>query len=250
MPKRILRDCTVSHRVNALSFPAEVFFYRMIMTADDFGVLPAQPERMKATLFPLRNIRTADIARWLAECEEAGLIVSYDGPDEKRYAAIRNFDQEMKFKKHRYPSPPDPLFETETEIENIPPYIPPQEEKRAAEIALRIYMAYPKKYAMMEGQLAAKRVIENLFDKGANYDQIEDKLMKAVTGYRNAVSFWPPQEKRFILSMKTFFEAGHYADDPECWRRDTDSAAPAGSPAPDEQYTTLPDGTRVRRSVL
>ena len=113
MAERLFRSCLTSRRVNGISLQAEVCFYRMIQAADDYGTLPADAYLLKATLFPIRNIRTADIARWFAECEAAGLIASYDGADGHRYASIRNFDQRLAFKKRRYPAPPYELFADE-----------------------------------------------------------------------------------------------------------------------------------------
>ena len=107
MPTRMLRDCTDSAAVNSLSWQAEVFFYRLIMKADDFGLYYADPMLLKSYLFPRRDIRTADISRWIAECVTAGLIVSYVGADGKPYAAIRKFRQRTRAKKSSFPFPPE-----------------------------------------------------------------------------------------------------------------------------------------------
>lgn len=106
MPNRMLRDCTDSESVNRLGWQAEVLFYRLIMKADDYGRYHADPQLLKSYLFPRKEIRTADIARWVAECETSGLIACYVGADGKPYAAIRNFKQRTRAKISKFPDPP------------------------------------------------------------------------------------------------------------------------------------------------
>src|SRR5688572_4467115 len=107
MPNRMLRDWTNSDRVDSISFQAEVFFTRLIMKADDFGCFYADTRLLKANLFPLKldKIREADLARWVAECDKAGLIVLYESPDKKRYLQITDFRQRLDKAKAKFPLP-------------------------------------------------------------------------------------------------------------------------------------------------
>ncbi len=80
MPNRILREGILdSEAVNALSFPAEVFYRRLMNVVDDFGRFDGRPSVLRSRLYPLKVdlVREADIPRWIAECEKAGLIVLY-----------------------------------------------------------------------------------------------------------------------------------------------------------------------------
>ena len=269
MAERLFRSCLTSRRVNGVSLQAEVCFYRMIQAADDYGILPADDYLLKTTLFPIRNIRTADIARWFAECEQAGLIASYDGADGHRYASIRNFDQKLSFKRRKYPAPPYELFGEEAkEISSLSlssfesssssstssSYSPPSPGSdptgsSPGSIAHKLYEAYPKKYGMLEGMKAALETIDTLHSQGKTYDEIEAILLAAVTRYADEVKMWSQKKRRYIWSMRTFFAAGHWADDPECWRDDDDQSGPS-SPGTADPYVTLADGTKVRRSVL
>lgn len=95
MPNRILRDWTDSERVNALSANAEVFFVRLIMKADDRGRHNAAPQLLKSYLYPLKDVRIADISRWCAECVDAGLIANVES-NGKRYIEIQKFGQSAK----------------------------------------------------------------------------------------------------------------------------------------------------------
>lgn len=106
MPQRLLRDWTDSERVNQLSAQAEVFFVRLIMKADDYGRYYGSPQLLKSYLYPLRDVRLADITRLIAECVKAGLIVEY-GTAAKRYIAILNFGQRLRLRGDSKFPPPD-----------------------------------------------------------------------------------------------------------------------------------------------
>lgn len=104
MPNRLLRDWTNSDKVDMISFQAEVFFVRLIMNADDYGCFWGDGKRLKSNLFPLKSdsIRDADILRWLAECQKAGLIVVYES-DGKKYLQIVDFGQRLRIKRRKFP---------------------------------------------------------------------------------------------------------------------------------------------------
>src|SRR5688500_8623628 len=107
MPNRILRtEILTSESVDKLDFPAEVFYRRLMSVVDDFGLYDARPPVLKSALFPLKGatIREADIPRWLAECEKAGLIALYS-VDGKPYLELHKLG-EPRAKKSKYPLPP------------------------------------------------------------------------------------------------------------------------------------------------
>lgn len=108
MPNRLLRDWTNSDKIDIISFQAEVFFTRLIMKVDDYGCFWADSKRIKSHLFPLKSdsIRDADILRWMAECQKAGLLVVY-GSDDKRYLQIVDFGQRLRISKSKFPLPDD-----------------------------------------------------------------------------------------------------------------------------------------------
>lgn len=105
MPNRILRDWTDSEKVNGLTTQAERFFVRLIMKVDDFGRFSGNIKLIKSMLFPLLDdIRDADITRWMAECQKAGLILVYL-VNLKPYIQIENFNQRLRQKVEKYPGP-------------------------------------------------------------------------------------------------------------------------------------------------
>ena len=80
MPVRLWREGILSsERVDSLDAPAEVFYRRLMSKADDHGLFDARPSILRASLYPLRvdRVREADISRWIAACEKAGLIALY-----------------------------------------------------------------------------------------------------------------------------------------------------------------------------
>jgi hypothetical protein len=109
MPNRYVRESAIeSEHVDRLSWAAEVFFRRLINRVDDFGRYTANPELMRASLFPLRvnKVSAADIGKWLSECETADLVSTWKGNDGKHYLVMHRWEKgRAKFSK--YPDPPD-----------------------------------------------------------------------------------------------------------------------------------------------
>lgn len=106
MPNRMLRDWTQSDKIDQVSCEAERFFVRLIMKVDDYGCFYADTRLLKANLFPLKldKIREADMLRWMAECQKAGLIVLYE-VDQKKYMQIIEFRQRLDKAKAKFPLP-------------------------------------------------------------------------------------------------------------------------------------------------
>ena len=91
MPNRVLRDTTDSENVNRLSILCEVFYYRLMMKADDYGSFHANTKLLKANLFPLRdNISELEIINCLNELVECSLIFLYED-ENRKYLRISRF---------------------------------------------------------------------------------------------------------------------------------------------------------------
>lgn len=106
MPNRMLRDWTDSEKVNKLTVYAERFFVRLIMKVDDYGCFYGNTSLLKANLFPflLNDIREADLARWMDECQKAGLIVLYEVGG-KKFLQITDFGQRLDKSRSKFPLP-------------------------------------------------------------------------------------------------------------------------------------------------
>jgi hypothetical protein len=107
MPTRLIREGILdSDAVNSLSWPAEVFYRRLMSVVDDFGRFDGRIPVLKSRLYPLQleRVRDADIPRWIAECEKAGLIRVYTNAG-KPYILFNKLG-EPRAKESKYPAPP------------------------------------------------------------------------------------------------------------------------------------------------
>jgi len=129
MPNRILRPWLDSEAVNSLSDAAEVFFVRLIMSADDYGRFHGAPILLKSYLYPLKKKRVSDIPHWIAECVNAGLIVEYE-VNGKRYLQIVNFSQPEPHEASLFPSPDDAQGSREKEKGSPPHPLSKEVERR------------------------------------------------------------------------------------------------------------------------
>ena len=107
MPIRLLRDGILdSDAVCSLSFPAEVFYRRLMSAVDDFGRFDGRLSVLRGRLYALQidKVREADITRWIAECEKAGLIALYSAVG-KPYVLFHKLGS-PRAKESKYPAPP------------------------------------------------------------------------------------------------------------------------------------------------
>ena len=108
MPNRIIKEsiCT-SENIAALSMGAEILFYHLMVKVDDFGVYFGNEQIIKNTCFPLKSseIKVKQVASWLNELINAGLIFAYVAEDGKKYIQFVKWakHQQIRAKKSKYP---------------------------------------------------------------------------------------------------------------------------------------------------
>lgn len=79
MPNRIVREGFLdSEAINALGDPAECFYHRLLLAADDAGRMDGRVEMLRARLFPLSSRRASDVEKQLSECVRLGLVIPYE----------------------------------------------------------------------------------------------------------------------------------------------------------------------------
>lgn len=108
MPNRILREgILTSERVAQLSWPAEVFYRRLMSVVDDFGRYHATPMLLRAACYPLGldRVSDSDIGKWLGETRKAALVGTYQ-VEGKSYLELRDFRQQVRAAASRFPPPP------------------------------------------------------------------------------------------------------------------------------------------------
>ena len=116
MPTRLVREgILTSERVNKLTFPAEVFYRRLMSVVDDFGRFYASPTLLRASCYPLAIDAVTDkqINDWLAECIEANLIIAYS-VENKRFLELLDFRQQVRAKVSKFPSDPSKCKQMQT----------------------------------------------------------------------------------------------------------------------------------------
>lgn len=98
MPNRIIREAILSsEKMALLSWQEEVFYRRLMSIVDDYGRYEANPQLLRARCYPLQTdaVRAADISRWMAACQTAGLILCYEVSG-KCYLEVNNFQQQQR----------------------------------------------------------------------------------------------------------------------------------------------------------
>ena len=174
MPTRLIREGIISsERVDQLDAGGEVFYRRLLNKVDDHGLYDGRPSILRANLFPLRvdRVREADISRWMAACQKAGLIVLYENGG-KPYLMVLNTEWDKR-SKPKYPLPPESIPKQLLTDPNTSTVVrsrislPVVESSRFAEF----WLAYPKK--LQKPQCMAKW-------KSRNLDALADTILPHV----------------------------------------------------------------------
>lgn len=107
MPNRIIKEtiCT-SEEIASLTAEQEVFFYRLMVNCDDFGLLDARLKIIASKCYPLKSIDSKKIQTMLDVLACVGLIKLYQVAG-MPYLAISKWSehQQIRAKKPKYPLP-------------------------------------------------------------------------------------------------------------------------------------------------
>ena len=112
MPNRYIRASAIeSESINSLPWQAEVFIRRLWNRVDDFGRFTANPQLLRAAIFPLQLevVRDADMPRLLLEGEKAGQLYVYSVLG-KQYLVVNRWERGRALKSE-YPRPPANICE-------------------------------------------------------------------------------------------------------------------------------------------
>lgn len=122
MPNRILKEsiCT-SEEIDLLTPEQEVFFYRLMVVCDDFGLMDARPAIIKARCYPLKAVDIKRIQSLLDKLHDVGLIRLYESGG-KAYLHVTNWEkhQSIRAKKPKYPYPQADDFICKQTQANVP----------------------------------------------------------------------------------------------------------------------------------
>lgn len=115
MPNRIIKESIKrSPEIDKLSWFEEVVFYRLIVTADDYGRLDGRMVLLKNDLFPTKDsITKKAIEDAIAKLTSVGLLIAYvDEASNMPFLAFPKWEkhQTIRNKYSKYPAPPDDLI--------------------------------------------------------------------------------------------------------------------------------------------
>lgn len=112
MPNRVIKESIKrSPQIDTLTWFEEVVFYRLIVTADDYGCIDGRPVLIKNELFPTReNVTRKSVEDAITKLVAVGLLYQYE-VDGKPYLAFPTWEKHQRIRnKHRkYPAPPDDI---------------------------------------------------------------------------------------------------------------------------------------------
>ena len=211
MPSRLLRDGILSsERVDQLDAAAEVFYRRLMSKVDDHGLYDARPSILRASLYPLRvdRVREADISRWIAACEKAGLIALYTH-EGKPYLQMRDTRwvarSEPKFplptpeNSCKQPKTPVVLFGVGVGVEDVKPSAP-----AGAGLFDEFWTEYPKKV----GKDAARKA----FDKRKPTRELLAQMVASIRAQVKTTA-WQKDGGQFIPHPSTWLDEGRWQDE-------------------------------------
>jgi hypothetical protein len=105
MPTRYLKPgIRDSELIDSLSPMAEVMFYRLLVTVDDFGRFDARPAMIKSQCFPIKEKTTQKhCEEAIKELCEAGLLMVYV-VDQKPFLQVLKWDNVPRSKESKFPA--------------------------------------------------------------------------------------------------------------------------------------------------
>ena len=110
MPNRVIKESIKrSSQIDSLTWFEEVVFYRLIVTADDYGCIDGRPVLIKNELFPTReNVTRKSVEDAITKLVTVGLLCQYE-VDGRSYLVFPTWEKHQRIRnKHRkYPAPPD-----------------------------------------------------------------------------------------------------------------------------------------------
>ena len=225
MPNRIIKESICdSEKINKLTPLEEVTFYRLLVTADDYGCFDAREAVVKSRLFPLKeSMKLSEVKKILEKLQEVGLIVLYSKGG-KPYLCVNKWGehQRLRYSKHRYPTPDEadngslrqvaanggelrPEVEVEIEIEDE---VETEAEKRKAHDGRfeRFWTAYPRKV----NKVGAKKA----FDKVRPDDELLNRIIAAIEKQKHSEQ-WTKDGGQFIPHPQTWLNGHRWEDELE-----------------------------------
>ena len=217
MPNRVIKESIKrSPQIDSLTWFEEVVFYRLIVTADDYGCIDGRPVLIKNELFPTReNVTRKSVEDAITKLVAVGLLFQYEF-EGRPYLAFPTWEKHQRIRnKHRkYPAPPDDIRLSsdccQTSANRLPesesnpnPNQNPNTTARARGDGAfdRFWVEYPKKVGKGQAQKAFSKVSVPV-----------ETLIEAVQRQRNSVQ-WQKDGGQYIPNPATWLNQRRWEDD-------------------------------------
>jgi len=119
MPNRIIKESICySDDIDTLTPYEEIFFYRLLVNCDDYGVIDGRIKVIRCKCFPLKdNVEDLDIEKWIKRLCDKKLIYIYTN-DCRQYLMVSKWDkhQQIRAKRSKYPLPKEKGSEVVTDF--------------------------------------------------------------------------------------------------------------------------------------
>ena len=225
VPNRILKEsiCT-SDNIERLSAFEETVFYRLIVNVDDYGRIDARPKLLSAKLFPLKDIRAAQIESALRALTSAELVTLYT-VDGKPFLQMNTWDrhQQIRAKKSKCPAPDEqsasicyqlisndikcPRNPIQSESESESESKSKSNTRTSAGEPDRNFEKFWALYPRHEGKQAARKA----FDRLNVDDGLLGIMVNAITKQRQSAQWADP---RYVPHPATWLNGRRWEDEP------------------------------------
>ena len=120
MPTRYLKPgIRDSESIDKLSSAAEVMYYRLLVTVDDFGRYDARPAMIKAACFPIKeSVGHKQVENLLSDLVKYGLVVVYE-VDGKPYLQMLKWDNVPRAKESKFPAHEYKDIQVHTDVKQL-----------------------------------------------------------------------------------------------------------------------------------
>lgn len=216
MPTRYLKPgIRDSEAIDSLTPLAEVLFYRLLVTVDDFGRYDARPALIKSHCFPIReSITPKKCEELLYELQSHGLIDIYT-IDGKPYLQMHKWDNKARASESKFPANDGACIQVHADV-NEPPTLLPltvtvtgtetknRNRKQVDAGFAKFWDAYPKK--------VGKGDAEKSWSKLQQPAEALERILNALA-WQRASEQWTKSSGQFIPNPATYLNQRRWEDE-------------------------------------
>lgn len=214
MPNRIIREAILSsEKIASLGWPEEVFYRRLLSIVDDYGRTEANPQLLRARCYPLQvdAVRTADITRWMAACQKAGVLLCYVVLG-KQFIEVINFGQQQR-SPSKWPAPPpvdincSQVISSAHLVASVFEGVSVSDTPKAPKGADGRFEEFWKAYPVKTGKDAARKA----FEKRKPDAELLSQMLSAINAQKSSAK-WVKDGGQFIPNPATWLNQGRWQD--------------------------------------